>query len=306
MYKTQIYKNQVNKFVDEYFKNFVDNLQEISSGEFSQAYSFENRGSKFVIRFNSNTDEGFKKEEIIYDDYSDIPTPRIIDIGKHKEFFVCITKSYDGSQLHKLDKGDFVKTLPSLFETMNLIHLTKVDNEGYGVWDLSKKGRYNSFEEQLRAFIKEDKWDKFASEHKFFRIDFVKRLLDEFNSLVKYIPKEKYFMHGDFGRTNIFALDNKIEGVIDWSEAMYGDFLLDLSCIAFWEEKLDLIEEYYKFNKDNRNLNLENFKERANLYTISCSLNNLIFEVERGREHFYNDAVLAVERNLNINAHPLT
>ncbi|MEO6729098.1 MAG: aminoglycoside phosphotransferase family protein [Candidatus Dojkabacteria bacterium] len=299
MYKTQIYKNQVNKFVDEYFKNFVDNLDEIATGEFSQAYSFENSGSKFIIRFNSNSDEGFKKEDIIYSEHSEIPTARIIDLGKYKEFNWSLTKAYNGLQLHKLDKDSLIKVLPSLFETMNIIHSTKVEFEGFGLWGLDKKGKFNSFEEQLRNFIKFDKWESFANEHKFFNLEFVNKLKDEFEQLLKFISKEKYFLHGDFGRTNIFAIDNKIEGIIDWSEAMYGDFLLDLSWMAFWESKVDIIEEYYKFNKDNKDLDMTNFKERTRLYMLFSSLNNLIFEVERGREHFYNDAVLAVKRNLN-------
>lgn len=300
MYKTQIYKNQVNKFLDEYFKNFVDDLDEIQTGEFSQAYSFKNSGNKFIIRFNSNTDLGFKKEDIIYSQYTDIPSARIIDLGKYKEFNWSLTKAYNGLQLHKLDKDSLQKVLPSLFETMNIIHSQKVTEDGFGLWDLSKKGKFETFEEQLRSFIKVEKWEEFAKEHKFFRIDFVKTLLEEFESLLKYISKEKYFLHGDFGRTNIFALDNKIEGIIDWSEAMYGDFLLDLSWCAFWENKVDLIEEYYNFNKDNKALDMSNFKERTRLYLVFASLNNLIFEVERGREHFYNDTILAVKRNLDI------
>ncbi|MFS8131308.1 MAG: aminoglycoside phosphotransferase family protein [Candidatus Dojkabacteria bacterium] len=298
MHKTQIYKNQVNKFVDEYFKNLVDNLEEISTGEFSQAYSFENSGSKFVIRFNSHSDEGFKKEEIIYSEYSSIPTPRIIDMGRHKEFNWSLTKAYNGLQLHKLDKDSLIKVLPSLFDTMNIIHSQKVNYSGYGMWGLDKKGKFNSFEDQLKNFLKEDKWEDFAKEHKFFNIEFVRKLKAEYEKLLHFVPKERYFLHGDFGRTNIFSMDNKIEGVIDWSEAMYGDFLLDLTWIAFWEDKVDIIEEYYKFNKDNKNLNMENFRERIRLYLIFTSLNNLIFDVERGREHFYNDVVLSIKRNL--------
>lgn len=299
MYKTKIYKNQANKFLDEYFRNFVNNLEEIASGEFSQAFSFENNGNKFVVRFNSNTDEGFKKEDIISNEYSQIPTPRIVDIGKYKEFYYSLTKSYEGSQLHKLDKELFRKVLPSLFETMNIIHRSKVE-EGFGLWDLNKKGKFDSFEDQLSSFIKEDRWEEFSKEHKFFDIEFAKNLKDEFESLLRFIPKEKYFLHGDFGRTNIFANEDKIEGIIDWSEAMYGDFLLDLAWLAFWEEKVDIIDEYYKFNKNNNSLNMDNFDERIRLYLLFSSLNNIIFEVERGRALSYGDAVAAAKRNLKL------
>jgi hygromycin-B 4-O-kinase len=300
MYKTQIYKNQVNRFLDEYFRSFVDNIIEIASGEFSQAYSFEHRNNKFIVRFNSYTDLGFKKEEIIYSDYTSISTPRIIEIGKYKDFYFSITKAYEGIQLNKLHKDSFLELLPDLFSTMNTLHTIKIEQEGYGLWDLDKKGKFESFEDQLRSFIKEDKWEDFAKQNKFFNIEFVRNLMKEFESLIKYIPSERYFLHGDFGRTNIFALDNKIEGIIDWSEAMYGDFLMDVAWLAFWESKVNIIDEYYKFNKDNKDLDMSNFQERIKLYLIFSSLNNIIFEVERGRELSYGNAVESAKRNLKM------
>ena len=300
MYKTKIYTNQVNRFLDEYFKNFVDNIQEIQGGEFSQAFSFEKAGNKFVVRFNSFTDLGFKKEEIINSEFALIPTPRIIDIGKYKDFHFSITKSCEGVQLNKLDKTALESTLPSLFTTMNIIHTTKVDFDGFGLWDITRVGKFNSFEEQLRYFIKEDQWEGYAKQLKFFHIDFVKQLKDEFEGLLMFVPKKRYFLHGDFGRTNIFGLDNKIESIIDWAEAMYGDFLLDLTWLAFWEDKVDVINEYYEFNKDSKDLDMTNFKERVRLYLLFTSLNNLVFELGRGREYAYNDALNAAKRNLGI------
>jgi hygromycin-B 4-O-kinase len=300
VYKTQIDQTQVKAFVDAYFKNPVSNLAVVNSGAFSQAYAFENSGDPFIVRFNSHTGEGFRKEAIIYAEYADIPTPRIIDIGVYQGLHYSLTVAYGGLQLHKLDRESMEAVLPSLFETMNTIHGQKVKSGGFGLWGLDQKATLSSFEDQLRRFIHEAKWEAWAKQYPFFDIRFAQKLKAEFENLVKYIPSERYFLHGDFGRTNIFALDNRIEGVIDWSEAMYGDFLLDLSWCAFWENKVDMIAAYYHFNRGNSRLNLRDFEARVRLYLIFSALNNMVFEVARGSEDLYQDAVLATRRNLGL------
>jgi hygromycin-B 4-O-kinase len=300
MYKTQIGQTQVKVFVDGYFKNTVDNLAVVNSGAFSQAYSFENSGDKFIVRFNSHTSEGFRKEAVVHAEYSDIPTPRIIDIGEYEGLHYSLSEAYSGLQLHKLDRESMQPVLPNLFATMNTIHTQKVKSDGFGLWGLDQKGKLSSFEDQLRHFINEPKWEAWAKQHLFFDISFAQKLKAEFENLVKYIPAERYFLHGDFGRTNIFALDNRIEGVIDWSEAMYGDFLLDLAWCAFWESKVDMIAAYYNFNKENSRLNMQDFEARVRLYLTFSALNNMVFEVGRGRDDLYHDTILAIRRNLNI------
>jgi len=36
-------------------------------------------------------------------------------------------------------------------------------------------------------------------------------------------------LHGDLNSSNIFVLNNSLESIIDWSDALYGDFLFDLA-----------------------------------------------------------------------------
>lgn len=300
MYKTQIDPTQVKAFLDAYFKNPVEKFETVTSGEFSQAYAFENAGARFILRFNSYSEEGFHKEVIVHTEYSAIPTPRIVDIGEYEGFHYSLTEAYKGVQLHKLDTDAMQVVLPSLFETMNTIHTQPVKGERFGMWGLDQNGSCTSFETQLRFFIHADKWDTWAAKYPFFDLNFANKLMGEFDSLVAYIPAERYFLHGDFGRTNIFALNGKIEGVIDWSEAMYGDFLLDLAWCAFWESRVDMVAAYYTFNKTNSLLDLSYFEQRMRLYLLFSALNNIGFDVARGREDAYHNAILAAKRVLKI------
>lgn len=300
MSKTQVDPTQVKTFLAAYFKNLVENIETVNSGEFSQAYAFENAGARFIIRFNSYTDVGFKKEAVVYAEYIAVPTPKVIDIGKYEGFHYSLTEAYQGVQLHKLDADTMQAVLPSLFETMNTIHTQPVKGSGFGVWGIDQNGMFDSFEAQLRRFIHADKWEMWAVQHPFFDLSFANRLMGEFDSLVPYIPAERSFLHGDFGRTNIFAHGGQIEGVIDWSEAMYGDFLLDLAWCAFWESRVDMVAAYLAFNKANSRLDLSHFEQRVRLYLLFSALNNIVFEVVRGREDAYHDTILAAKRVLKI------
>jgi aminoglycoside phosphotransferase (APT) family kinase protein len=53
-------------------------------------------------------------------------------------------------------------------------------------------------------------------------------------------PWKPVFIHGDLQITHVFAADDEITGVIDWSEAAPGDALFDLAVLTLGhEERLD-------------------------------------------------------------------
>ena len=60
--------------------------------------------------------------------------------------------------------------LPSLFETMNIIHKQPVKSGGFGLWGLDQKGTFSSFEDQMCLFISEAKWEAWAKQHPFFEL----------------------------------------------------------------------------------------------------------------------------------------
>ncbi|HYP74236.1 MAG TPA: phosphotransferase, partial [Microbacterium sp.] len=53
-------------------------------------------------------------------------------------------------------------------------------------------------------------------------------------------PWEPAFIHGDLQITHVFVDDDKVTGVIDWSEAAPGDAMFDLAILTLGhEERLD-------------------------------------------------------------------
>jgi Ser/Thr protein kinase RdoA (MazF antagonist) len=136
--------------------------------------------------------------------------------------------------------------------------------------------------------------DKIKS--KFFDRDLYKKLLSIFDELVKIDLPDSYLLHGDFGRTNIFADKTEITGVIDWSECMKGDFLWDLAWIAFWPEEIDYLTEYYKYNKENVLLNLNRYQERFLLYTLVIGIHTMLIEGERDDEETYTEGMSRIKK----------
>ncbi|WP_439897592.1 phosphotransferase, partial [Escherichia coli] len=60
--------------------------------------------------------------------------------------------------------------------------------------------------------------------------------------LARHCPNVRALVHADFGSNNVLTDGHRITGVIDWSEAMYGDPLYDIANILFWRPWLDCME----------------------------------------------------------------
>jgi aminoglycoside phosphotransferase (APT) family kinase protein len=64
-------------------------------------------------------------------------------------------------------------------------------------------------------------------------------------------PWRPVFMHGDLQITHVFVGDDRITGVIDWSEAGQGDALYDLAVLTLGhEEHLDDVVAGYGTDVD--------------------------------------------------------
>jgi|GEM_PF-7050403 len=189
--KPQLTVDYVAEFVKEHNSILTDTSEIvlISSGETSQAFEVGN----FILRFNTGTDEGFKKEQYIHENYLEFPTPEILDVGKYKEYFYAISRKIEGTQLHKIDAEQMESILPDLFAVMNRMHASPV-NSAWGELSIEK-------------LLMRERWQEFARDHDYFKIDYLNKLWAEAQTLLEYIPQEKYFLHGDFGSTNVIAVN---------------------------------------------------------------------------------------------------
>lgn len=286
--KTQIDFKTVQDFLNSKFDSISD-LETITSGEFSQAFSFQGDDKDLILRVNSKSVEGFEKEKIIHNKFPHILTPEILENGSFDNYFFSISKRVEGVQMSKLDKTSQGELILSLIESMNSIHTSEISTSKYGKWNKDMIANDDSWINTLGHYIEKDLWNELSQRVDFLNLDHLNILLTKFNNHIKYLPNSMHLLHGDFGKTNIIVEDNKIAGIIDWSESMYGDFLWDLAWITFWGNNDLIVQKYYQENKNT--LNLENFKERLEAYHLVMAIHTLLFEAKKNSLEEYKDAV---------------
>lgn len=292
--KTKIDPELVLLCIKNNFDISVNDIQFINGGEISQAFGFNTDKGNFVIRINKS-DRAFYKDKYAFENFSsdNIPIPEIIKIGKLDDiFYFAISKKAEGKHITDLSEIEYKKVLPNLLKIMDDIHSVNVDNTiGFGKWNLEGKGEFNTWKEFILAVKRfPDKENLF--EKSFLERDIWNKIYENIENLSKFCEEGKYLVHGDYGNNNAVSDGEKITGVFDWAESMYGDFLYDIAWLTFWMTKKDRIKEIEDYYKD-----LPNFKERMLCYKLRIGLGSLSFYAYSNQIEKYNSIK---QRTLNL------
>lgn len=289
--KTQINSEEVIAFLKKYFDPGVQVIEFLKGGELSQAFAFSASKGDFVIRINKDK-YTFEKDEYAFEHFAgiNIPVPKILEIGQFNEkLFYAISKRALGKTFDLLDKETTLKLLPKLIETLDKIHATKIETGKYGYWDSFGKANIDSWKEFI---LHRD--DEFVSSRP--EDNFIKRLHQLISDLEKYLPEERYLVHGDFGFNNLVTDGEIITGVLDWGESVYGDFIYDVAWLSFWPSEVNFAEifrEHYK----NKSQGVKFFEERLRCYELQIGLGSLGFFAKSEQKDDYEwtkDKLLAM------------
>jgi hygromycin-B 4-O-kinase len=52
--------------------------------------------------------------------------------------------------------------------------------------------------------------------------------------LAQGLPNERHVIHGDLLNRNVLVQDSNVTAVIDWGNALYGDWLYDAARLTYW------------------------------------------------------------------------
>lgn len=97
-----------------------------------------------------------------------------------------------------------------------------------------------------------------------------------FHDKIEACPMLRYWVHGDFGFSNVVVHQDQITGVLDWAESLYGDYVYDLAWLVFWGQSLDYqaaIHRHYSFPEDAP----KNLRDRLECYQLLIGLKALRF-----------------------------
>ncbi len=172
---------------------------------------------------------------------------------------------------------DRLRTLPSVFETLDALHRTDVSaTTGCGYWN----GNGKAYRRTLASHVHPGRWSSRSRDQLLAKpyVDqgFVRRLWDEISSLLPCIPTERHLVHGDYGHNNLLIDKGRVTAVIDWGESAYGDFLHDIAWLDIWDSEID----YGKAAKEHyRSIGTEvaSYDERLRLYELSIAAGSLAF-----------------------------
>jgi hygromycin-B 4-O-kinase len=287
-HKTVINEEVVKDLLNREFNGELSNLEFISGGESSQAFSLNTGSEDYIIRVNNHNPDGFIKDEYAFKHFSStgISIPEVIKIGQMDNgYYFCISKKAEGQLLEKFTEPGRLEIIPALLQTLDKIHAIDVsDKHGYGKWDGGANGPKATWREAILC-VDEYVWGG-EGRASYFETTFLNKELwergyERLEELIQYCPEERYLAHGDAGFDNVLSDGKEITAVIDWADSRYGDFLFDAAWLSFWcidDAYGKICREYYAERA------IPNFEERLTCYQIFIALNSLSFYAYSGQE----------------------
>jgi len=191
-----------------------------------------------VVRFGAHG-EDFAKDQIMASFSSaSLPIPRVIEFGRAPQGYFVVSERCYGVALDDLDETGMRAVLPGLLKMMDAIRDIEVSaGSGYGIWTPAGIGPHHSWPDALLA-VADDRdripgWRKaleasptgagpFAAAYAALR------------SLARVLPHERHNVHGDLLSHNVLVRGTSLGAVLDWGNALYGDWLYDAAWLLYW------------------------------------------------------------------------
>ncbi|MBN8953136.1 MULTISPECIES: aminoglycoside phosphotransferase family protein [unclassified Rhizobium] len=220
----------------------------VSQGEESQAFGIHIGGESLILRINRVAD-GFRKDAFCARRFasSALPIPEVLSIGVADQRAYCVSRRASGLTLQDLS----VAALPAVVAPVARLLRVMAESplagtQGFGCFDDRGTGKHASWRDFLAMIADRRQYD-WDSVDTVIGAGWSDRYLDRLMSLVLQCPEIRGLVHGDFGSNNVLVDGAVITGVIDWSEALFGDPLFDVANIFFWRPWLACMEAQARY-----------------------------------------------------------
>lgn len=227
---------------------------------------------KLVIKVGSDADtDAFVLKKI---SPLNIKAPKVITESKvvfeQGRFPLVIMTLLDGILLSKFAQSEKYRYIAGIIKEVEKVHSIKSPGKAGRVLDVIAGDGYSwkeSLKRNLSGENKEFNWREVLRKKGVDR-GVVERALNAALEKLKSLPEytDLRLIHADLNQSNVFIKDKQLEGIVDWSDARFGDPLFDFSrfrmnIIHRMDEKC--LSEYYSA----LNLTGEQ-KERENFYYL--------------------------------------
>jgi hygromycin-B 4-O-kinase len=265
----------------------VTDLSLIGRGEWSTSFSFKKGGKAFVIRF-SDYREDYAKDRIAYSFQApDLPVPQVTQLGEAFGGYYAISEKLAGTAIDFLDAVETRRTIPAVFRLLDALRLLDISgSQGYGYWSEDRRGVHTSWKQELLDVTIDPPakrihgWKHRLSET--MGLAQFSHLQQTLVSLTGCCPEERHLIHSDLLHYNLLVEDGKISAVLDWGNAIYGDFLYELAWFTFWSAWHPAMDgiDFRKLASDHYldiGLAVPNLEERLACYELHIGLDAIAY-----------------------------
>lgn len=226
----------------------ISTTYRVSEGEESLAIGIRVAEEDLILRANRCA-SGFHKDDYCYHMFASttLPIPQILLISSVCGISYCISRRAAGVTLQDLRPSELPAVTSMVAQAMQAIAEAPLANAiGFGKFDANGVGEHNSWRNFLEAIADPNQYD-WSRVGDLVSSRWVDRYLHKLVSLLTHCPERKQLVHADFGSNNVITDRSSITGVIDWSDAMFGDPLYDVANIFFWRPWLSCMDELAGF-----------------------------------------------------------
>jgi hygromycin-B 4-O-kinase len=226
------------RFAGARYGQRASGLRALGAGEWSRAYALVLDGLDRVIRFGPYA-EDFRKDSVMAAHGGPaLPVPAVIDIGPAGDGYFAVSERAHGEALDDLDGAGMRAALPGLLGALDAIAAVDVaGGQGYGIWAPDGTGPEATWADALLAVSQESErvrgW-RAALAASPVGVGQFDRAHARLRELAGDLRGQRHLIHGDLLNRNVLVRGERITAVLDWGNAMYGDWLYDAAWLIYW------------------------------------------------------------------------
>jgi hygromycin-B 4-O-kinase len=229
---------EAQSFVTARYGRRAARLRLIGAGEWSQAYAFTLDGQESVIRFGRYGEDFLKDRVMAAYTTADLPVPAVRETGRAADGYFAVSDRAPGRLLNDLDEAAMRTALPGLLRALDTLRAVEIPGgSGYGIWAPDGTATAATWPQALLAVSQETTrvpgWRAALATSptgpSAFRAGYAR-----LQELVTGLPQSRHVIHGDLVNRNVLAEGTRITAVIDWGNALYGDYLYDAAWLIYW------------------------------------------------------------------------
>jgi hygromycin-B 4-O-kinase len=193
---------------------------------------------EYVVRF-SEFDHDFRKDQFaVRFATPHLPIPRIVEAGEAFAGYFAIAPRARGEYLDALDADRVQHVVPSLVQGISKADLS--GTSGFGMWDATGEAPHSTWRDALLAMATDVPGSRISGwrgklEQSPTGAEPFDTAYAALRDLSTQLPNERHLVHADLLNYNVLVEGERVSAVLDWGNAMFGDWVFDVAWFVFWQ-----------------------------------------------------------------------